>query len=88
MGDLEGAGLDVLDCADEGGRGCPFCVSSCYGGLEGVGEHCLPAAGLALFADIGLAEDDFCGVLEPYLQSYSEFKAGMGWKWSCNVHLY
>lgn len=64
VGDLEGAGLDVLDCADERGGGGALCVGGCYGGLEGVGEHCFPAAGLALFADVGLAEDDFWGVLD------------------------
>lgn len=73
--DLEGAGLDVLDCVDERRGGRPLCVAGRYGGLEGVGEHCFPAAGLALFADVGLAEDDFWGALDEFVHGVRHMNA-------------
>lgn len=54
-------GFEVLDAFDHVGRRGSFGVAIGRTGFDGVGEEKFPAAGIAFFADVGLAVDDFWG---------------------------
>lgn len=58
MANLRRAGLEVLEGFDNVGAGCALDVARGDACGEGVGKHDLPAARLALFADVRLAVDN------------------------------
>jgi hypothetical protein len=57
--DLRGAGFEVFDAFDDVGGGGAFAEAGGESGVYGVREGEFPAAGVAFFADVGFAVDDF-----------------------------
>ena len=59
MCDLQDTGFEVLDAHYHVGGGSAFAVAGCDAVVYVVREHDFPAPGVALFADVAFAVDEF-----------------------------